>query len=156
MILIIILSFILENIISIFLNQNSFFFPLFSLLSLIIIFYYNLKQHNYFILSAFVGLLYDIIFTDTLFLNCGIFLLFSLGVYLIFKRINYNVFNTVLVSLLFICLYRIITYLIFLLSFNISFNIFTLLKGIYSSIFLNIVYIILLYFIRNKSINSSK
>lgn len=155
MMLVIISSFLLDNIISLLMNQNNLLFPLFSLLSLIIIFSYNLREYNYFILSMCIGLLYDIVFTDTLFLNASIFLLFSLGIYLIFKRINYNLFNVVLVSLLFIILYRVITYFLFLLNFNVSFDFFNLLKGIYSSFIINIAYIII-YFIINKRINSSK
>ena len=156
MILIICLSFIFDNIISLFINQNCIFFPLFSLLSLLIIFSYNLKKHNYFLLSFGIGFLYDLLFTDTLFVNSGIFLLLSLGIYFIFKKINYNFFNIILVSILLIILYRVITYILFLLNFSISFNIFTLLKGIYSSIIINIVYVSLLYFIRNKRLNGSK
>lgn len=156
MILIIFISFILDNIISLFLNHNSIFFPLFTLLSLIIIFSYNLKNHHYFLLSLGIGLLYDAAFTDVIFLNSSIFLLLSLVIYLIFKAINYNLFNIILLSLLLIISYRIITYILFLLYFNISFNIYTLIRGIYSSIIINIIYILILYFIRNKKINGSK
>ena len=112
MIFIIVISFILDNTLSLFTNQSSLFLPLFTLLSLIVIFSYNLKDYHYFIISGSLGLLYDIIFTDSLFLNCGIFLLFSLIIHLIFKRINYNLFNQLLFSLLLILLYRIITYIL--------------------------------------------
>lgn len=156
MILIIVLSLLLDNTISLFINQSSIFFPLFTLLSLIIIFSYKLKEYHFFILSSVIGLIYDAIFTDTLFLNASLFLLSSLGIYLIFKKIHYNLLSIVIVSLLLIVFYRIITYFLFLLSFGISFDIFILLKGIYSSIIINIVYIVLLYFVRNKQINGSK
>lgn len=156
MILIISGSFIFDNIISLCINKNSLFFPLFTLLSLIIIFSYNLKDYNYFLLCFGIGLLYDVVFTDTLFLNSSIFLFFSLCIYLIFKKINYNLFNIILVSLLLIFVYRIITYILFLLSFKAHFNLFTLLSGVYSSIIINIVYIGVIYFIRKKITNSSK
>lgn len=156
MILIIILSFLFDNIISLLISPNSLFFPLFTLLSLIIIFSYNLKEYHLFLLSSFIGLIYDIIFTDTMFMNASIFLIFSLGIYLIFKRINYNLLNVIFVSILMIILYRIITYFLFLLSYSVSFNVFILLKGIYSSMIINIFYIMVLYFIRNKMIKSSK
>ena len=156
MILIIILSFLLDNTISLFINQSSIFFPMFTLISLIIIFSYKLKEYRFFILSSVIGLIYDAIFTDTLFLNASLFLISSLGIYIIFKKINYNLFNVVLVSLLLIIFYRIITYFLFILSFSLSFDILALLKGIYSSLIINVLYIILLYFIRNKEIKSSK
>ena len=156
MIVIIFLSFILDNVISLFINKNSIFFPLFTLLSLIIIFSYNLKDYKYFLLSSVVGLIYDVMFTETLFLNSSIFLLFSLGIYLIFTKINYNLINIIFVSLLLIVSYRVITYCLFLLDFSVPFNVILLLRGIYSSIIINIGYVILLYFIKNKSINSSK
>lgn len=156
MILIIIFSFLIDNIISLLINQNSIFFPLCSLLSLIIIFSYNLKEYHFFILSFVIGLIYDVVFTNSLFLNAGIFLLFSLIVFLLFKKINYNFFNVLLISSLLILMYRIITYFLFLLSFDVLFDFFTLFKGIYSSFIINIIYITILYFIRNKKIDSSK
>ena len=78
--LILVISFLLDNLISFFLNTNLLFNPLLSLVSLIIIFrYYHRKDENKYLITSFVlGLVYDIVCTDTVFLNAGIYLLLSL------------------------------------------------------------------------------
>ena len=71
-----IISFILDNLISNFINHNSLFYPLFTMLSLIIIYpKFNKKDNKYYICSFILGLIYDITVSDTLFLNAFIFLL---------------------------------------------------------------------------------
>lgn len=148
----IILSFILEGLISNLISiQTKLFNPLFTLISLILFNHkYNLKK--YLIISFCIGLLYDIIYTNTLFLNAFIFLLLSYLTYIIFKIINNNLINRVIVSVASIFIYRIIVYLILITRYSISYKI--LINSITSSLLINIIYIliiILINIIRKKT-----
>lgn len=73
--LILILSFYLEGLLNILLDV-SFLIPLFSLMSIIVIYsYLKDEDKKYFIICLSVGLLYDVVYTNTLFLNASLFLL---------------------------------------------------------------------------------
>lgn len=141
----IILSFILEGLISNLISiQTKLFNPLFTLISLILFNHkYNLKK--YLIISFCIGLLYDIIYTNTLFLNAFIFLLLSYLTYIIFKIINNNLINRVIVSVASIFIYRIIVYLILITRYSISYKI--LINSITSSLLINIIYILIIILI---------
>ena len=142
----IIISFVLDNFISNFINHNSLFYPLFTLLSLIIIYpKFTKKLNKYYLISFLLGLTYDIAVTDTLFLNAFIFLLLSYIINYIFKTIPYNYFSVLIISIVSIIYYRLITYLVLLLLNYLNFNIVVLLKSIYNSLILNIIYITILY-----------
>ena len=142
----IIISFILDNFISNFINHNSLFYPLFTLLSLIIIYPKLTKKINkYYLISFLLGLIYDVAVTDTLFFNAFIFLLLSYIVNYIFRKIPYNYLSVLIISFISIIYYRLITYIVLLLLNYLHFNLLTLLKSIYNSLILNIIYITILY-----------
>ena len=142
----IIISFILDNFISNFINHNSLFYPLFTLLSLIIIYPKFIKKINkYYLTSFLLGLIYDIAVTDTLFLNAFIFLLLSYIINYIFRKTPYNYLSVLIISFISIIYYRVITYIVLLLLNYLNFNLLTLLKSIYNSLILNIIYITILY-----------
>lgn len=142
----IIISFILDNFISNFINHNSLFYPLFTLLSLIIIYpKFTKKINKYYLTSFLLGLIYDIAVTDTLFLNAFIFLLLSYIINYIFRKIPYNYLSVLIISVISIIYYRVITYIVLLLLNYLNFNILILLKSIYNSLILNIIYITILY-----------
>lgn len=144
---VIISSFFLESICSNFVSiSNSLFLPLFSIVSLVIIYpYFNNNDFKFFQFCAGVGLAYDLIFTNTLIFNMIIFL----GIGVIIKIINFfisnNPLNITLISLLSIISYRIITYLVLCIVGYKTFNINVLSKSIYSSLILNIIYGFLVY-----------
>ena len=141
-----IISFILDNFISNFINHNSLFYPLFTLLSLIIIYpKFTKKINKYYLTSFLLGLIYDIAVTDTLFLNAFIFLLLSYIINYIFKKIPYNYISVLIISFVSIIYYRVITYIVLLLLNYLNFNLLTLLKSIYNSLILNIIYKTILY-----------
>ena len=142
----IIISIILDNFISNFINHNSLFYPLLTLLSLIIIYPKLTKKINkYYLTSFLLGLIYDIAVTDTLFLNAFIFLLLSYIINYIFRKIPYNYLSVLIISFISIIYYRLITYIVLLLLNYLNFNLLTLLKSIYNSLILNIIYITILY-----------
>ena len=149
--LILVISFLLDNLISFFLNTNLLFNPLLSLVSLIIIFrYYHRKDENKYLITSFVlGLVYDIVCTDTIFLNAGIYLLLSLFIIKFYKIFSYNLLNSAILLIIVIIIYRSITFLV-LSNFNfISFNLYHLLQSIYSSLILNLLYLSF-FFLKNK------
>lgn len=149
--LILVISFLLDNLISFFLNTNLLFNPLLSLVSLIIIFrYYHRKDENKYLITSFVlGLVYDIVCTDTVFLNAGIYLLLSLFIIKFYKIFSYNLLNSAILLIIVIIFYRSITFLV-LSNFNfISFNLYHLLQSIYSSLILNLLYLSF-FFLKKK------
>ena len=149
--LILVISFLLDNLISFFLNTNLLFNPLLSLVSLIIIFrYYHRKDENKYLITSFVlGLVYDIVCTDTIFLNAGIYLLLSLFIIKFYKIFSYNLLNSAILLIIVIIIYRSITFLV-LSNFNfISFNLYHLLQSIYSSLILNLLYVSF-FFLKKK------
>lgn len=149
--LILVISFLLDNLISFFLNTNLLFNPLLSLVSLIIIFrYYHRKDENKYLITSFVlGLVYDIVCTDTVFLNAGIYLLLSLFIIKFYKIFSYNLLNSAILLIIVIIIYRSITFLV-LSNFNfISFNLYHLLQSISSSIILNLLYLSF-FFLKKK------
>lgn len=151
-IIILLLSFYLEGAISSI--TTNFLIPLFTLISLIIIYpyLYNLKK-DYYIICFIMGLLYDIAYTDTLFLNAIIFLFIGFIILKINIFFTNNIFNTILMSIIIISIYRIITY-VFLGFINyINLDITDLIYSIKDSLIINIIYCIITFKISNYIAN---
>ena len=149
--IVIIISFILDNIISNLINYYSIFYPLFTLLSLVLIYpHFNKKSKKYFICTFIFGFIYDISVTDTLFLNAFIFLLLAYLLKYTFNKLTYNYLSVLLLSLGAIIYYRAVNFLILVVINYLSFNIGLLFKSIYCSIILNVIYISVYYLINSK------
>lgn len=144
---VIISSFFLESICSNYISINSsLFIPLFSIISLVIIYpYFNNKDLQFLQCCVGVGLAYDLIFTNTLIFNMVIFL----GIGVIIKLINFfisnNPLNITLISALSIVFYRLITYIVLCIVGYLNFNFQVLYKSIYSSLLLNVIYAFFVY-----------
>ncbi len=146
-ILIILLSFYLEGIVNSFINID-YLVPLFTMLSLIIVYPYLYNKKKLYIMICFItGLLYDIGYTDTLFLNATIFTLIGYIIMVLNKFITNNKFNVALISIILIILYRVITYIILNFINYVNKDINLLLNSIIDSILINIIYIVILYII---------
>lgn len=144
--IIVIVSFVLDNLISNLLNYNSIFNPLFTIISLILIYSdFSKRNNNYFIYAFILGLIYDITVTDTLFLNAFIFLSLAYILKKIFNKITYNYFSILFISIGTVIYYRVVTYFVLLVINYLNLNIFTLFESIYSSLVLNIIYISIFY-----------
>ena len=147
---IIILSFILEGLFSNLISHNSLLMPLFSLISLLVLWpYFNCNNKRFIIVSIIVGLFYDIIYTDSIFVNTFMFLLLSIFIIKINEYVNYNLLNMCLLSIVSICLYRILSYLLLCMVGYLNFDEIILIRGIYRSLIINIIYSIILYFSTN-------
>lgn len=144
--IIIILSFILDNVVASLINLDSLMYPLFTILSIILVYPYFGKVDNRLSIIAFIlGIFYDITYTNTLFLNGFIFLLLSYITKIVFSKFSYNYISVFLVSIITIIYYRIFVYIILFLINYLHFDIFYLIKGIYSSLIINIIYITIIY-----------
>ncbi len=147
-----ILSLILDGILSFFLNNNLIFNSLFTLTSLIIIFRYYRRKGDikYLICCGILGLLYDIIYTDTIFLNVGIYLIIGVLVIKYFKLFSYNLLNSLLLLMIIIFLYRLLTFIVLSNVEIIKLDFNKLFKSFYSSLILNIFYITSFFLKRKK------
>ncbi len=147
----IIISFFLDNICSNFITLNSLFYPLFSILSLVLVYpYFNKNTSDYLIIAFTLGLSYDLVYTDTIFVNAFIFLILAYILRKVFSKITYNYLSVLLVSIITIIYYRAVTYVVLIIIDYLDFNILSFLKSVYSSIFINIIYLSIFYVILNK------
>ena len=152
MIIAIIISFILEGIFTNLISINSIFLPLFTITSFVITYpYFNKEKKYLFIITSFIiGVIYDIAYTNSLFINTFTFILCSLLIMLINKYIKENLISKIIINIFITIMFKIISYLLLFIFGFIKFNQNILLKGIYSSLILNIIYGLILYIICDK------
>ncbi len=148
-IIIVLISFILEGIISKYIPMNTVLFEsFFTVISLIIIYpYFHNKEKKYFTLAFFTGLFYDIVYTNTFLFNAIIFLVISYIIKKINAYISNNYINVAIISLIIIIIYRVLVYSILCLINYLDFNIKSLLYSIADSLILNMIYSVVLYLI---------
>lgn len=157
--LIIIISLVLDGILSNLLF-NTIFVPIFSIVSISILYPYITNKNKYLVISFCMGLFYDIVYTSSPFVNACSFLLVALIVVFIYHYITSTLLNSIALNACCLIIYRIITYFILYLFDYISFDFNFLFKGIYSSILVNIFYGIAIYYlcsyISKKQIQNKK
>ena len=112
-IIIVIISFLLDGILSNFLpfmmNDLSFFTPFFTLISIIIIYpFFDKEERKYYILVGIVGFLYDLFYTNLLFANTIFFLLIAFIISYIYKKIQVNLLTNLFLIILTLLLYHLI------------------------------------------------
>lgn len=140
-------SFLLEGIVSNYIPiQTPLFHPLFTVISLIVIypFFYN-QRKQYFLLAIIIGFLYDIAYTDTLFCHVLLFVTMALFIEKLNIWISNSMLNVAIMSLFTVIVYRILSFLILILIGYLSFSIEPLLRSIASSLILNMIYAAILY-----------
>lgn len=131
-IIIVLFSTILDYYISSFLNENTLFLPLLTLITL-----YLIDANNTIIFI--IGLIYDILYTNVLFFDALIYLF---SIFLV-RKINFK--SKIISSLILIINYRVICYLVLLFFNNIKFDLYWLIKNIYSSLIVNIIYMFIFF-----------
>lgn len=145
---VIILSFLFDGIFSNLITNNSLLVPFFSLVCLLILYpYFNSNNGRFVIISGIVGLFYDIIYADSIFVNTFIFIIISIFIIRMSEYANYNLLNLCVLTIISICLYRVLSYLLLCIVGYLNFNEIILMKGICNSLIINIIYCIILYFI---------
>ncbi len=149
--IVLIISLLLECVISNLIDLNSIFIPLFLLISFIVVYPYLKKDiEKYLIICTVSGLIYDISFYNSTFINTISFFIIGLLVILLYKYLNSNILNLVLKVIIIVTMYRIISFSMLCIIGYIDFNLTLLFRSIYSSYIINIIYIILLYLILFK------
>lgn len=146
-IIFLIISFLLDGIIFSLTSINGVVEPLFSLLALIILYpYYCCDKRKMYICATVVGILYDIVYTNTLFLNTIVFVGIMYLVDRIYKVLTNNFFNTFIVSTIIICLYRVVIYIFFFILGVVDLEPADIISSVSHSLFINYIYITIFYF----------
>ena len=151
-IIILIISFILDGVLTNFLpfgvENISLFTPLLTIVALVVIynFFYH-EEKKYYILSFIVGILYDLFYTNLLFLDGLLFLLIAFVITKIYKLVGFNYMWIALDILISIIIYECSFALVIVIFNLVPMSIYRLLYKIGHSIILNIIYGELLYFI---------
>lgn len=141
------ISFLLDGIVARFSSANSLFLPLLTITSLILIYpYFRNNRYRYLKYIAIVGLLYDIAYANTLFFHFFIFMMLGCCVILWFYFLSDTWYTNLWITILIIIVYRLTTYLFFVLVQHLPFSFMSLSKGIYQSLLLNSVYCLIIYF----------
>ena len=156
----IIVSFLLDGIISnlipFSITDPSYFKTIYTVVSLVIMYNYFDNKKKYLIILIILGLLFDIVYTNTFLVNVIIFI----TLYIILIKIDYqiptNIITINIKSIICISFYHILTYIILLLSHYSSYNINFLLLIIVRSIIMTIIYTSISYLILNKMYEDKK
>lgn len=143
-----IVSFLLDGIVSNFVSLNTNFFnPLFSLVAIILVYpFFNKNDNNYLKIVSIMGLFYDFVYTDMMVLNLALFFVLGLLIKYFYSVFTENIINNVIWLVIIIVFYRLIAYLILVLAGYLPFDIDILFKSIYSSLILNIIYCLFVYY----------
>lgn len=154
-IVILIISFLLDGILSNYLPSNMS--PLFSLIGLIVSYEFFSYDNREFYKYAFIlGFCYDMFYTDTFVFYGFLFLLISMAIAGISRFLASSYLNLIIVSIICIILFRTITYFSLLITGNIIYNIDNLLESISSSLIINIIYGLIVKFICNRILKFKK
>ena len=137
-------SFFLDGILSRYISSDSLFIPLFTVVSLVIIYpYFNNNNHRYYRYIAILGLLYDIVYMNMLFYNFFVFMLLgAINVFIQYLLSN-RLYTNIIITFIIIIAYRIMNWIYANTGGYVSLK--ELIISIYSSLIINIIYCIILY-----------
>lgn len=150
MLAIIIVSFLLEAIISNFVPIHGFFAPLLTLTALITICPLFDEKTKYYKYAFITGLMYDLFYTNTICFHAIIFCLMAYIVLRLNLVLSDNYANEIIIMALCIIMYRVITYCILALIGNVSFDFIELFLSIIKSLIINLAYSALIFSIIKK------
>lgn len=154
---ILLISFLMDGIVSNYVHLNGFLVPLFSLIGLIVSYdFFTLDREEFYKYAFILGLCYDLIYTDTFVFYAFLFSLMAFIIIQISKVLTNNYFGLIVLSLICIIIFRSVTYLLLVITGNVIFDINILFKGIYNSILINIIYGIIVKFICDRIISYKK
>ena len=146
------ISLMLDGILTNFLPYNvsnlSLFTPLTTLVSLIIIYplYYH-RNRDYYIMAFILGIIYDLFYTNLLFLNGFLFLLMALLYLKLHREIGESVIRILINILLCIVIYELLTASVILVFNLVPITFSKVLYKIGHSLLLNLIYGEILYLI---------
>lgn len=150
--IIIIISIILDGILTNYLpflvNDLSFFTPLFTVASIFIIYPLNRKKEKKFFLIIFiVGIIYDLLYTNLLFLNGLLFLLITLISKVIYKNFEIDYFKLIIYIIFIITIYESVYAGVLFIYRAVPITFYKLTYKITHTLLLNVIYVEILYFI---------
>ncbi len=150
--ILLIVSFILDGLLTNFLpfmvGDLSLFTPLLTLTTILLIYpLYRKKESKYFITLIITGLLYDLFYTNLLFLNAILFCLCGLIIKYLYKNFDFDFFKILLFTILIITIYETTTALIIILFNLVPMTLTKLLYKIAHSLLLNVIYAEIIFFI---------
>lgn len=147
----IILDGVLTNYLPYLVNDLSFFTPLLTVVSIFILYPLNRKKETkFFIIMFIVGIIYDLLYTNLLFLNGLLFVLITLISKIIYKNFETSYFKLIIYTILVIIVYETVYAGILLIYRIVPITLYKLIYKISHTLILNIIYTELLYFIINK------
>ena len=149
-IMIVIVSFLLEGVVSNFVSINGYFAPLFTLVSLIMICPLFEESINYYKYAFLTGLAYDLIYTNTIIFHAIIFCFMAFIIMRLNLVLSDNYVNVLIIIAICILVYRVITYGLLILVSSMSFDFLSLVFSILKSLIINLIYSVILFFVVKK------
>lgn len=144
----IILDGILTNYLPYLVNDLSLFTPLLTVVSIFILYPLNRKKETkFFILMFIVGIIYDLLYTNLLFLNGLLFVLIAFISKIIYKNFETSYFKLIIYTIFIIVIYESLYAGILFIYRVVPITIYKLFYKISHTLILNIIYTELLYFI---------
>lgn len=148
--IIVIISFLLEGIVSNFVPINGFLAPLFTLVALIIIYPLFDEVSEYYKYAFVTGLAYDLFYTDTILFHAIIFCFMAFIITRLNLVLSDNYLNILVIMGICILIYRVITYSLLVLVSTMAFDFIALILSVLKSLIINLIYSALLFFVVKK------
>ena len=144
---------LLSNCFSTFIINPSYFRTIYSVVALVIMFNYFDNKSKYMYILVGLGVLFDIVYTNTFILNIVIFLVIYLFLNIMDYYLSNNVFTTNIKAILAILIYHTFSYLVFLLVHYQNYTSDLLALILVRSIIMTIIYTSISYLIIKKIYN---
>lgn len=149
---IIVIAFILDGVLTNFLpympNDLSLFTPLLTLTTIFLIYpFYKKKEVSFYLIIFFLGIIYDLFYTNLLFFNAILFLEIGLLTKYIYKNFDINYLKIIFYIIMIITAYEATSALLILIFNLVPITLEKLLYKITHSLLLNIIYAEIIYFI---------
>lgn len=153
-IIIIIVSLILDGILSNFLpylvNNLSLFTPLLTVVSIFLIYpFYRKNLKKYYLISFLTGIIYSLLYTNLLLYDAIIFFLIAYFSKYLYKMLRINYLNIIFQVIILIIVYELLNVLIITIFNLVPMNLYKIIYKISHSLILNIIYSELLLLIIN-------
>ena len=149
-----IISFFLDGFISNYISTDiinpSYLRTIYSVVSLVVIFNYFENKTKYLYLLVVLGILFDIVYTNTFLVNIVIFFVIYLFLSIIDYYLPNNLFTINLKSLISVAIYHIMSYLILLLAHYHNYNSRILSLILTRSIIMTVIYTTISYLVIKK------
>ncbi len=148
--IIIVISFLLEGIVSNFVPINGFLAPLFTLVALIIVYPLFDEVSEYYKYAFVTGLAYDLFYTDTILFHAIIFCFMAFIITRLNLVLSDNYLNILVIMGICILIYRVVTYSLLVLVSTMAFDFMALIISVLKSLIINLIYSALLFFVVKK------